>query len=456
MFARGSLNSCAKYLCYSVTVRYPSCVFRSISRLNMSMNSKAIKQRLDSPLLRQVMTPELHTVTNAFQKSGYDIRLVGGVVRDLLLGVQSKDIDLSTNATPEQMIEVFNSNEIKYIETGLEHGTLTANINHKSFEVTTLRYDTQQDGRWAKVVFTNDWKLDAERRDLTINAMSMDLDFFLYDYFGGLEDLKCRQVRFVGDARQRIQEDFLRILRYFRFYGRIAERPDSHDEDTLKVIEETATGLQHIAVERIWMELSKILIGNFAPPILRHIYDLKVAKYIGLPQVCSGKLESFKIAWNRLRGHNPHAVTLLVPLIEGIEDVDILAKKLKLSNAERQLAKFFATNRIPVEHEIPLKPYQDILVSVSIKTSEQLRNQVIELLYYHGKGELVKELAEWKVPEFPVNGNDLKELKIKPGPNFGRTLSRLKEIWKESYFVLSREELLEKVENLSQSQSLKP
>ena len=256
----------------------------------MSMNDKYTKQRLDSPLLQEVLTPELYTVTNAFQKGGYDIRLVGGVVRDLLLGVESKDIDMSTNATPGQMIEVFNSNGIKYIETGLEHGTLTANVNHKCFEVTTLRYDTDQDGRWAKVVFTNDWKLDAERRDLTINAMSMDMDFWLHDYFGGLGDLRSRRVRFVGDARLRIREDYLRILRYFRFYARIAAGPDNHDEDTLKVIEETTPGLQHIAVERIWMELSKILIGNFAPSILRHIYNLKVAKYIG-------KYESLTVRW---------------------------------------------------------------------------------------------------------------------------------------------------------------
>lgn len=278
LFFQNSL--CCKYPLWPIALRYSPSLLVSIFQRPMTTN-KAAKQRLKSPLLQEVITPELLTVTNAFKKGGYDIRLVGGVVRDLLLGVPSKDIDLSTNATPEQMIEVFKSNGIKFIETGLEHGTITAHVNSLSFEVTTLRYDTEQDGRWAKVVFTNDWKLDAERRDLTINAMSMDLDFWLYDYFGGMEDLKCHCVRFVGNAKQRIHEDYLRILRYFRFYGRIASGPDNHDEDTLKVIEETAPGLQRIAVERIWMELSKILTGNFAPSILRHIYDLKVAKHIG-------------------------------------------------------------------------------------------------------------------------------------------------------------------------------
>ncbi len=239
------------------------------------------EEKLQSPLLKDVLTPELLTVTTAFQENGYDIRLVGGVIRDLLLGVPPKDIDLSTNATPEQMKDVFAKKGIKFIETGLEHGTITAHINHLDFEVTTLRYDTEQDGRWAKVVFTNDWKLDAERRDLTINAMSMDTECTLYDYFGGVEDLKCRQVRFVGDSRQRIKEDYLRILRYFRFYGRIATDADNHDQETLEVIQEMASGLEKISVERIWMELSKILIGNFAPSIMKHIYDLGVASHIG-------------------------------------------------------------------------------------------------------------------------------------------------------------------------------
>lgn len=249
--------------------------------LNMSMNGNNLCNKVQSPLLKQVLTPELLSITKAFQESGYDIRLVGGVVRDLLLETPSKDIDLSTNATPDEMKDVFGKNGIRFIETGLEHGTLTAHINHLDFEVTTLRYDTDQDGRRAKVVFTNDWRLDAERRDLTINAMSMDTDCILYDYFGGIEDLKNRCVRFVGDSRLRIKEDYLRILRYFRFYGRIAKDADGHDQQTLEVIREMASGLDKISVERVWMEMSKILVGHFAPSILKHIYDLGVAAHIG-------------------------------------------------------------------------------------------------------------------------------------------------------------------------------
>ena len=263
-------------------------------------NEETFGQKVQSPLLKDVLTPQLITVTTAFLQSGYDIRLVGGVVRDLLLNVPSKDIDLSTNATPEQMKDVFLKNGIKFIETGLEHGTLTAHVNNVDFEVTTLRYDTDQDGRWAKVVFTDDWKLDAERRDLTINAMSMDTECTLYDYFNGVDDLKCRRIRFVGDSRQRIKEDYLRILRYFRFYGRIARDEDKHDKQILEAIKETAQGLEKIAVERIWMELSKILVGNFAPSLIKHIYDLGVAEHIGNYILLSKRDVSYVIFKTRL------------------------------------------------------------------------------------------------------------------------------------------------------------
>lgn len=237
--------------------------------------------KIFSSEFKSILTPEVNTLSSAFIDHGYELRIVGGAVRDLLKGIKPKDIDFSTNATPEEMIHVFNDKKIRYIETGLQHGTLTAHINKQDFEVTTLRVDVETDGRHAKVKFTNDWKVDAERRDLTFNAMSLALDGTLYDYFNGKQDLEQNYVRFVGDPRQRIVEDYLRILRYFRFYGRIATSPNQHDKDTLDIIKDTAKGLKMIAVERIWVELAKILVGNHAPSLLKLMYDLDVASYIG-------------------------------------------------------------------------------------------------------------------------------------------------------------------------------
>ena len=237
--------------------------------------------KIESLEFQSLLTPELLTLASAFDKQGYDLRIVGGAVRDILLGIKPKDVDISTNATPEQMIELFKDNQIRYIETGLQHGTLTAHLNQQDFEITTLRIDAETDGRHAVVKFTDDWRLDAERRDLTFNAMSLTLDGTLHDYFGGRYDLENRRVRFVGDPMCRIQEDYLRILRYFRFYGRIAVNPDNHNQHTLDVISQCVEGLDRIAVERIWVEMAKILTGNYAPCLLQHIYNLKVAEHIG-------------------------------------------------------------------------------------------------------------------------------------------------------------------------------
>ncbi|CAD6991647.1 unnamed protein product [Ceratitis capitata] len=155
------------------------------------------------------------------------------------MGIKPKDIDLATTATPDQMKEMFTK-------------------EGENFEVTTLRIDVRTDGRHAEVQFTTDWQLDANRRDLTINSMFLGFDGTLYDYFYGYDDLMQRRVVFVGNADVRIQEDYLRILRYFRFYGRIAKEPCKHDEETLKAIRANVDGLARISGERIWAELQKL------------------------------------------------------------------------------------------------------------------------------------------------------------------------------------------------------
>ena len=249
----------------------------------MLSKAKHSVTKIDSPQFKAVLSEDLLNLVKVFEENGFEIRIVGGAVRDILLGKEPpKDMDLSTNATPDQMIELFKENDIKFYETGLQHGTLTVHINAIDYEVTTLRIDTETDGRHAKVQFTNDWRLDAERRDLTINAMSLKADGTLYDYFSGMRDLNDKKVQFVGHPEKRILEDYLRILRYFRFYGRIVQEAGQHDEETLATIRKTASGLRNIAVERIWVEVSRILVGNHASHLIDLMYDLGVAEHIGM------------------------------------------------------------------------------------------------------------------------------------------------------------------------------
>ncbi|XP_013383697.1 CCA tRNA nucleotidyltransferase 1, mitochondrial-like [Lingula anatina] len=200
-------------------------IFKSWSRIasysqlsNFKKKGKLKTMKIDTPEFRALFTPELLKLESLFKSYQHELRIAGGAVRDLLMGKTPHDVDFATTATPEEMKTMFEKEKIRMINAkGEEHGTITARINDKeNYEVTTLRIDVVTDGRRAKVEFTRDWQLDANRRDLTVNSMFLGFDGTLYDYFNGKEDLEQRRVKFVGNAEERIQEDYLRILRYFR------------------------------------------------------------------------------------------------------------------------------------------------------------------------------------------------------------------------------------------------
>jgi tRNA nucleotidyltransferase (CCA-adding enzyme) len=392
--------------------------------------------RLDTPHFRALLNPDLVKLEKLFASEGYSLRLVGGVVRDLLLGNSPKDVDLATECTPEEMIRLFERESIRYIPTGLQHGTITANINKTNYEITTLRIDHATDGRHALVQYTTDWMTDAQRRDLTINAMSLSFNGDLYDYFQGQSHLEERKIRFVGEARDRIKEDYLRILRYFRFYGRISPGPDRHDPDTLDAIRETAGGLKGISVERVWMEMSKILIGNHAPHIIHLLYQLNISQHIGLP--ADGNVDELKEVWERMHSHySLEPVSLLVAMVTSPSAADELARNWKLSNVERKLGNYVTEERERCYGGETLKYYQDQLVD-GIPLAH-----VIEVLRYCGRTQEANQLDQWTIPEFPLNGKHLLGAGMKNGPGLGRALRSAKEKWKESYYTLGKDELLQ-------------
>ncbi|KAL3072219.1 hypothetical protein niasHT_037619 [Heterodera trifolii] len=219
----------------------------------------------ESDVFRSLFTPELTRLSQLFERHGFEIRIAGGAVRDLLMGTRPSDVDFATDATPTQMKEIFEREQIRMLnKRGEEHGTVTCRINgRENFEVTTLRVDVLCDGRSAKVNFTTDWELDAFRRDLTINSLFLGLDGFIYDYTGGIEDIKQRRIIFVGDPIQRLQEvDYLRIFRYFRFFGRFSKLDAPHEQKNLEAIVRCRDGLKGVSGERIWMELHQILVGR--------------------------------------------------------------------------------------------------------------------------------------------------------------------------------------------------
>ncbi len=199
-------------------------------------------------------------ISELLNSKGYKTLAAGGFVRDRLMGKDPKDIDLATVATPEQMIQVFKDNNIYYIETGIKHGTITAVINGHNIEITTLRIDRDCDGRHATVEFTDDFRADASRRDFTINAMFMDLETFtVYDYFNGIDDIKNHTIRFVGNPEERIKEDYLRMLRAYRFASVL---DFDVDDQALTAIDKYADFLVYVSPERIRDEFLKTLEGE--------------------------------------------------------------------------------------------------------------------------------------------------------------------------------------------------
>ena len=356
------------------------------------------------------------------RRSGKEIRIVGGAVRDIALGKQPKDIDLATNATPQEMIKILDTAKIKHKPTGIEHGTITAILDGEPFEITTLRADVATDGRRAEVEFVRSWEEDAKRRDLTYNAMSMDLDGKIYDYFGGMNDLQNRVSMFVGDPVERIKEDYLRILRYFRFQSKL--KKPTWDKDTIQAIKETGKGLRDISVERIWQEISKLLISPSASESLFYMDKTGVNKIIGLSAKNIKRLNEVDIDKNPII-----ALGLLV------DDISI-ANKWKLSNAESAELEFYTSNK---SKKFNKEQIENLLVD---GTNKKL---LINLLKIQGQDAFIKDVEKFTMPIFPITGQDLIAKGMKTGPGLGQTLSMLKGLWKNSRFKLTKNDLLSKL-----------
>jgi len=363
----------------------------------------------------KIITPELRTLDKVFRKYKHEIRIVGGAVRDIALKKTPEDIDLGTTATPDDMIKMFDKENIRYEPTGLQHGTLTAIINKEPFEITTLRSDDETDGRRAKVSFVKDWEIDAERRDLTYNAMSLDFQGNLYDYFGGLDDLQDKVSKFVGDPNERIKEDYLRILRYFRFQSKLVN--PSWLPETITAIKNNKDGLKSISVERIWKEVKKILMSVGRKETLEQMQNTGVAGVIGLDL---SNAKNFK---------GRTAISVLARVGNNIK----LADTWKLSNYDSMLLKFYSTYNKKQTTEQEAK---EMIVDGAKPEN------VAELLHLQGQDGLANKIEKWQVPEYPITGKDLIDAGMQPGIEMGNKLRDLKQKWKESGYTLDKQSLL--------------
>lgn len=395
--------------------------YKYYMRLHSIINEATMQLNPDS--FKHLMTPAVQALDKATQDAGFEIRIVGGAVRDLVQGKDPKDIDMATDARPEQMMQVLDKVGIRHEPTGLEHGTITAIIDGEPIEITTLRIDSDQDGRHAEVEFTNDWRKDAERRDLTFNAMSMEMDGTLHDFFGGVEDLNNNVAKFVGNADARLQEDYLRILRFFRFQGRL--NSPTWDKETMNAVRRNAAGLAGISGERVWMEMEKILVHPSRVDVLKRMDQTDVLEAINMPNNRTGMVRG-------VDGNDP--VVALSAILNTMGGLDTLRKRWKFSNDVTSKAKFILENR---HKPIDEKEAQRMLADPKLRTEH-----VFALLEAMGKGAMATKLKNWQPPEFPVNGSDLIAAGVPPGPDMGRQLGQMRNAWEESGFKLTRNDLL--------------
>jgi poly(A) polymerase len=366
-----------------------------------------------APLPPFLADPALRPVLDALPEA----RVVGGAVRDALIGRPVADVDLATPRSPQQVLAALQQSGLQGVPTGLAHGTVTAVSAGRGFEVTTLRRDVATDGRHATVAFTDDWRADAARRDFTINALSMTRDGAVFDFFGGIADLLAGRLRFVGDPRARIREDHLRVLRYFRFYARYTREPP--DPPLRQALRDGSGSLAKLSVERIWSELARILAAPDPRAALALMAELGILAAI-LPEGARlGPLD-------RLAGAGAPAdpILRLAAMLTG--DPQSVAVRLRLSNADREGLAALAGAPLP-------QPGDDDDALRRLLADWPARTLIARTWLYSEPDArwsgLRARLAAMPPPVFPLAGRDVRALGVPAGPPVGRLLAELRAWW---------------------------
>ena len=411
---------------------------------NLNYLSNKIKNLTNNTPVRKIFE-----AINEYSEES-EIRYVGGCVRKIINNEKVDDIDLATNLVPEQVCEVLKKKEINYYESGIDHGTITALIDNYKFEITTLRKDVSTDGRHAKVEFTNNWKDDASRRDFTINAIYSDAEGNLFDPYGGKKDLEEGYINFIGDVNKRIQEDYLRILRYIRFFLNYSKQP--HNSEILRKLKMNIGGVSKLSKERLLDELKKIFKLDTLEKLINEKLSLELILII-FPELKNYnffyKLNSEKR--NVLREVD-FIFLLSLMIIDNSDNVDYFLYKYNLSKKDQKrikiihgfykdkfnLKKFTQYNFNEYFYYEGNQAVLDILRFKVIK-SKKIDKSLIELIeYYKNK----------PIPKMPIGAELLmQKYKIPEGKQLGVKLKRIEVEWVKNNFTISDKQVENIIEN---------
>jgi len=394
--------------------------------------------------------PETVRVFGALTGAGIETRAVGGAVRNTLLGREVTEVDLATTALPKTVMTLARKAGLKAVPTGIAHGTVTVVVDGHSFEITTLRRDVETFGRRAKIAFTEDWTEDAKRRDFTLNALYADADGALYDPLGGFADLIAGRVRFIGEADARIKEDYLRILRFFRFnayYG-----TGALDAEGLAACVRQRDGMRKLSAERVASELRRILIAPGANAAIQALFDqgLLSGLLAAAPRLSRlSRLIGIEHALQR----EPAAILRLAALAVYVrEDAQRLAARFKLSNANQAdlalgadesldaaLPDEAAARRLLYRLGPERFPLQVLLAwaDCAAPTDDADWRRALTLP------------ERWTAPTFPLRGSDITGLGTVTGPDVGKILREAEAAWIDGGFVETRDELLQRAKALA-------
>jgi poly(A) polymerase len=399
-----------------------------------------VNAKLDASAHSWMNDAPVRAVMRALTADGGAARFVGGAVRNALLGEPVGDVDIATPLHPDEVVRRLEAAGLGAVPTGIEHGTVTAVSGGKPFEVTTLRRDVETFGRRAVVAYTTDWAEDAGRRDFTMNALYAGEDGAIYDYFGGLADLAARRVRFVGDARTRIREDYLRILRLFRFHAWYGK--GEIDSDALAAAEAEKAGLKLLSGERVQKELLRLLEAHDPMPALNAMAHAEILPEI-VPHTMIGVLANL-VRIQRDHDFAPEPILRLAALMPHWEAARDAARHLRLSKND--------SVRLIAAHtrDQGVKPhFDDKYARQSIYNMGASGFRDVVMLRWARAGADATEWRKWESlshswvrPDFPLSGRDAMALGLPEGPKVGALLDKIKKWWIAEDFVPARDELL--------------
>jgi poly(A) polymerase len=379
-----------------------------------------------------------------------DVRYVGGSIRKIINNEKVDDIDLATNITPKEVCEILTKNKISFYESGIDHGTITAKINDYKFEITTLRKDVSTDGRRAEVEFSNDWHEDALRRDFTFNAIYADLHGNFYDPFNGKKDLELGNVKFIGDPEKRIQEDYLRILRYVRFFLNYSQV--DHDNSVKKIIKQNLNGISNISSDRLLDELKKLVLSKGFLKLTKDKFCQEIITLI-FPQIVNLRIfKNINDYSKKIIEQKDFIFLISLMIIDETDNSEYFIYKYNISNEEKKRIRFLSNFYFKHLEKSTFKEknlwkilyyngmdYLNDFINFKIFQNKKLDRNLIKLKIFFNKQE---------IPKLEVRASTLIEkFNYQEGKELGDKLKEIEEFWIENSFKISDQELNKIIKN---------